>query len=79
LAIRTEEMLPSWFRIPNDHSVTTDDDDVPPIPFDEMWGSDRFWIPLLLANQHFVGRTDFGQQEEGKFKLLRWWFGVDSE
>lgn len=73
----TEEMLPSWFRIPKDHSVTGDDgDDVPPIPFDKMWGSDRFWIPLLLANRPFVGRTDFGQKEEGKFKLLRWWFGV---
>ena len=80
LVVRTEEMIPSWFRIPQDHSIATDDDDLPPIPFDEMWGSDRFWIPLLLDNQRFVGRTDFTQQEEGKFKLLRWWFGVaDSE
>ena len=54
-------------------TVAIDDDDLPPIPFDEMWGSDRFWIPLLLANRHFVGRTDFqvAQQEEGQFKLLK--------
>ena len=77
---RTEEMRPQWFRIPKDPAAVVDavsvaDDDLPTIPFDEMWGSDRFWIPLLLAKRSFIGRVDFGQPEEGKFNLLRWWFG----
>lgn len=50
----------------------------PSIPFDDMWGSDRYWIPLLLAKRNFVGRTDFGCEND-VFALQRWWFGVPSE
>jgi hypothetical protein len=49
--------------------------DVLPIPFDEMWEGDRHWIPLVIANQHFVGREDF-EMMDGVERLRRWWFGA---
>jgi hypothetical protein len=43
-----------------------------------MWEGDRFWIPLLLAKQHFVGREDFGMVN-GVERMLRWRIGVLKE
>ena len=37
----TEEMLPKWFK-------STE------IPFDQMWKSDREWLPILLKGKKFV-------------------------
>jgi len=37
------------------------------IPFEEMWGDDRYWLPLVLKGQNFCGNFYF--DEEGK-KLL---------
>ena len=66
-------MRPQWFTLPTGSS----DPNVPLIPFDEMWDADRFWIPLLLADRHFIGRTDFGKRGE-TFDLLRYWVGVNA-
>lgn len=39
----SEEMTPRWFHVSE-------------IPFDEMWPSDRHWLPLFLEGKSFVGR-----------------------
>ncbi|KAI0060747.1 hypothetical protein BV25DRAFT_1858684 [Artomyces pyxidatus] len=81
----TDEMRPEWFRYPNIADVTPSTDlavtkengeSLPPIPYDTMWPDDVHWMPLLLAGRHFVGRADFELDNEGKYKMLRWWFGV---
>jgi hypothetical protein len=40
-----------------------------------MWESDKFWLPLLLAKHHFVGRSDFVLKDNVPV-LQRWWFGI---
>lgn len=42
----TEEMKPEWFGVGE-------------IPFDKMWPSDVFWLPLFLDNKKFKGRFLF--------------------
>ena len=44
----TEEMKPQWFDIAN-------------LPFDRMWASDRYWLPLLLSGDNFFGRALFAE------------------
>jgi hypothetical protein len=61
-------MKPEWFALLPESGVEA-------LPLDQMWDSDRFWLPFLLARQHFVGRTDFGL-EGNCHKLKKWWFGV---
>ncbi len=41
----TPEALPCW------HPVDA-------LPYDEMWGDDRLWLPMLLAGQRFEGTVD---------------------
>ncbi|OBZ77750.1 7,8-dihydro-8-oxoguanine triphosphatase [Grifola frondosa] len=71
--IETEEMRPQWFALPNADAPTQDEQkDLQPIPFDHMWKDDVYWMPLLLASRHFLGRADF--DTEGNLK--KWWFGA---
>lgn len=46
----SEEMKPQWFEIGQ-------------IPFDSMWPSDRYWMPLFLDNKKFKGRFLFGDDD----------------
>jgi len=77
---RTEEMRPEWFSATDKEPETTltSDETLPPIPYDSMWPDDVHWMPLLLAKRPFVGRADFDRDSSGRYKLLRWWFGVPS-
>lgn len=91
LSYRTDEMRFQWFSVqdiePHEMHLQTDrtratatsepDMGLGPIPFERMWEADRYWIPLLLAKRHFIGRTDFKKIGEDHFALQRWWFGVD--
>ncbi|KAH9990946.1 hypothetical protein BJV74DRAFT_772425 [Russula compacta] len=82
--IETDEMRPEWFSAATDiQSLALEISEMshaslPPIPYDSMWPDDIYWIPLLLANRPFVGRADFDTDATGKYKMLRWWFGVPS-
>jgi 8-oxo-dGTP diphosphatase len=40
--VTTAEAEPIWFS-------------ADALPYDEMWGDDRHWLPLLLAGEHFGG------------------------
>jgi len=40
--VETDEMRPEWFSIKN-------------IPYDNMWDSDRRWLPLLLSGKRITG------------------------
>lgn len=73
-------MRPQWFFHPSDGSVLALEHDasMPPIPFSDMWDTDRYWMPLLLTRRKFVGRADFGQSGD-KFTPQKWWFGVDND
>jgi 8-oxo-dGTP diphosphatase/2-hydroxy-dATP diphosphatase len=42
----TEEMAPQWFAFDE-------------IPFDDMWGDDKYWLPLLLKGVKFRGKFNF--------------------
>ncbi|KAJ7669011.1 hypothetical protein B0H17DRAFT_1087093 [Mycena rosella] len=46
------------------------------IPFDNMWDTDRYWLPLLLAKRPFSGRADYEKKGED-FILKKWWFGIN--
>jgi 8-oxo-dGTP diphosphatase/2-hydroxy-dATP diphosphatase len=74
-------MRPEWFSATDTQIVETSanpDANLLPIPYDSMWPDDIYWMPLLLSNQPFVGRADFNTDTSGKYKMLRWWFGVPS-
>jgi len=61
----SDEMRPEWFDRSN-------------IPFDNMWESDRYWLPLLLSKQRFSARADFDREGE-KYLPKKWWIGTDSK
>ena len=44
--IETEEMKPQWF-------------DIQDIPYDQMWESDKIWLPLVLDRKKFKGKFFF--------------------
>lgn len=44
----SDEMKPEWF----------DEDN---LPFEHMWPSDIYWMPLLLVGKKFKGRVLFGE------------------
>ncbi|KAJ7615037.1 NUDIX hydrolase domain-like protein, partial [Mycena polygramma] len=58
----SDEMRPEWFDKNN-------------IPFDKMWDSDRYWLPLLLSKQPFSARADFEREGE-EFLPRKWWIGI---
>ena len=66
-------MRPQWFSTePVDSGSVTE---APEIPYHQMWDDDRYWMPLLLAKQPFMGRADF-KQEGDVFIPKKWWFGI---
>ena len=67
-------MRPTWFSIEQEGAKS----DTPAIPYDQMWEDDRYWMPLLLSKQPFMGRADF-KQEGDKFSAKKWWFGILAE
>ncbi|TFK62162.1 hypothetical protein BDN72DRAFT_804461 [Pluteus cervinus] len=75
----TDEMRPEWFAIPPELATpqgnSNSREEVPPIPYDEMWGTDHQWLPFLMAGTPFIGRADF-IKEGTKFVPKRWWFGT---
>jgi len=46
--VETEEMTPKWFL---KHEI----------PYDEMWPSDREWMPLFFQGKDFDGRVVFDE------------------
>ncbi|MBK1882220.1 8-oxo-dGTP diphosphatase [Luteolibacter pohnpeiensis] len=50
----TEEAVPVWTPLDK-------------IPYDRMWEDDRYWLPLLLENQSFLGKFAF----EGETLITR--------
>ncbi|KAJ7207060.1 hypothetical protein GGX14DRAFT_456053 [Mycena pura] len=60
----SDEMRPEWF-------------DIAQLPVDDMWDTDRYWLPLLLAKRQFSVRADFQRQSE-EYILQRWWVGTDT-
>jgi 8-oxo-dGTP diphosphatase / 2-hydroxy-dATP diphosphatase len=52
--IETDEMRPEWFDIDN-------------IPFDKMWSSDIYWLPLLLENKKFKGKFLFDKPSNTEY------------
>ena len=50
----SEEGILKWF-------------DFEEIPYDEMWGDDKYWVPLLLKGKRFRGNFYFDEKGE---KLL---------
>ena len=63
---RTDEMRPEWFSTSTDAPTAGH----APIPYAQMWADDVFWMPMLLANQPFVGRADFAKDGT----MQKWWF-----
>ena len=47
----TEEMLPQWF-------------DIRDLPYDKMWGDDRYWYPLMFEQKFFYGNFLFKGYDE---------------
>ncbi|KAH9985601.1 hypothetical protein BJV77DRAFT_1031733 [Russula vinacea] len=79
--IETDEMRPEWFSAVDTQPLEVAEKlntTLAPIPYDSMWLDDVHWMPLLLSNRHFVGRADFDTDASGKYKMLKWWFGVPS-
>lgn len=66
LLCRSEEMRPQWFSTGTDPRYT----ELEPIPYSQMWPDDVFWVPMLLAGQHFVGRADLDKDNI----MQKWWF-----
>jgi 8-oxo-dGTP diphosphatase/2-hydroxy-dATP diphosphatase len=56
----TEEMRPQWFPVEE-------------IPFDNMWSSDIFWLPLFLSGKKFKGTFCFDKPSnvEHSAKIIR--------
>ena len=68
-------MRPQWFSIQDDllpPDTASTREELPPIPLNQMWADDEFWMPLMLAGRYFVGRADFNTEN----KMLKWWFGA---
>lgn len=55
----SEEMRPKWF-------------DVKEIPYEEMWSSDKYWLPVFLANEKFKAKFLFDSSDQVlNFRLER--------
>ena len=49
--IETDEMKPQWF-------------DIDKIPYDEMWATDREWLPEYLKGKKFRARIHFDKDDQ---------------
>ncbi|KAK0232354.1 NUDIX hydrolase domain-like protein [Armillaria nabsnona] len=67
--VETDEMRPQWFRFPGSTA------DLPDIPLERMWQTDKHWMPLLLSNRQFVGRADY-KIVDGETRPVKWWIGT---
>ncbi len=47
----SEEMSPQWF-------------DIKEIPYEEMWSSDKYWLPLFLSGKKFKGEFLFDSADQ---------------
>ncbi len=47
----SEEMRPKWF-------------DIKEIPYEEMWSSDKYWLPVFLANKKFKAKFLFDSSDQ---------------
>ena len=54
----TREARPMWVR----------QDEV---PFDDMWEDDRFWLPMVVRGERFVGRWIFDDDQMLDYELER--------
>ena len=54
--VESREMRPQWFPVNE-------------IPYEQMWASNKLWLPLLLAGKHFSGTVWFDNLEDRR--LLR--------
>jgi hypothetical protein len=66
--------LLSKTQLPIHQGSSYENEDLSPIPWDQLWEDNQHWLPLLLAGKHFAGRADF---EPGFGNMRRWWFGVE--
>ena len=44
--VETEEMNPDWFEIKD-------------VPYDQMWKSDKLWLPLILDGKKIKAKFDY--------------------
>lgn len=45
----TDEMRPAWFPIAE-------------VPYEEMWASDKEWLPIILSGKKIKARYTYGQE-----------------
>lgn len=46
--VETDEMAPQWFALSD-------------IPYDEMWGDDKYWLPQVINGEKVVGEFWFDE------------------
>jgi 8-oxo-dGTP diphosphatase / 2-hydroxy-dATP diphosphatase len=74
-------MRPQWFSLPAEYRTCPDslpEPELQPIPFDQMWPDDRFWMPLMLSGKRFIGRVDLKKltATAKESEMVKWWFGT---
>lgn len=47
----SDEMRPQWFALGD-------------IPYDDMWSTDRYWLPQVLAGQKVIGDFTLNESDE---------------
>ncbi|MEC7988258.1 MAG: 8-oxo-dGTP diphosphatase [Myxococcota bacterium] len=55
--VETEEAIPFWC-------------DIHDIPYDQMWADDRYWLPLMLSGERFVGYYIFDEDHLISYRIL---------
>ncbi|KAF9011815.1 hypothetical protein BDQ17DRAFT_1344893 [Cyathus striatus] len=68
----TDEMRPQWFSTTAAPWIM--DGDLPAIPYDMMWGSEKYWLPYVMEKRIFLGRADF--VKEDTYQMRKWWCGI---
>lgn len=56
IPVETAEAIPQWFPVES-------------LPYGEMWGDDREWLPLLLAGKRFRGTVKVHGEESGEHEI----------